>query len=291
MLSDISPVLFALLAGMLFALGSQLQNLGLSQLDSRTGSAISITTSALLYWAMAPFLLHTSSWVLPAVLIFALVGVFRPAVSVNLAMKGMHYLGPTLSNTLSSTSPFFGTAVGVIILGETLTWPIAIGTTGIVGAVLMLSRKNKKIPESWPLWALALPIGAALIRSIGHVLTKIGMETVPDPYFASLVSFSVSAVITLSNLGLRSQNSGLNPRIGSQYWFVAGGICMGCALLSLNHALLHGQIITTVPIVALSPIFTMLMGLFIFKREKFNFRIVAAVLVVVPSVLLIALNR
>ena len=71
---------------------------------------------------------------------------------------------------------------------------------------------------------------------------------------------------------------------------MAAGVIMGTSLLSLNTALLRGQIVTVVPIVACSPVFTMLLSVAVFRREKLTARTVLAVFVVVPSVILIALG-
>jgi drug/metabolite transporter (DMT)-like permease len=65
---------------------------------------------------------------------------------------------------------------------------------------------------------------------------------------------------------------------------------MGISVISLNTALLRGQIVTVVPIVACSPVFTMLLSVFVFRREKLTARVVLAVFAVVPSVILIALS-
>lgn len=76
-------------------------------MDSRSGAAITISTSAMLYILAAPIFLDIDNLLHPAVLIFVLVGLFRPALSANLALAGMRHLGPTLSSTLTSTAPFF----------------------------------------------------------------------------------------------------------------------------------------------------------------------------------------
>ena len=290
MFSDIHPSLFALTSALLFAVGAQIQNVGLSRIDSRNGATISIVASAVLLWLMAPFLMDWSNWSKPAVLIFILVGLFRPSVSANLAVAGMRYLGPTLTTTLSSTSPLFGAFFGVLLLGETVTWPIAIGTGGIIAAIAMLARRDAKVPTTWPLWALGLPIGAAAIRSIGHVLSKIGMESIPDAYFAAMVSFTVSAVIMLVLHRVKPGVQRIPWRTPGPYWFVAAAVVMSVTVLSLNTALMHGQIVTVVPIVASSPVFTMLLSILVFRRERLTPRIVLAVALVVPSVIFIALS-
>lgn len=291
MLADVDPLFFALLAAFLFALGPQFQNLGLPHLDGRTGTAISIASSCLYLWLMAPFLMDWGHWLEPAVLIFAVTGLIRPALSANLAVAGMRHLGPTLTSTLSSTSPLFGTAMGVLWLGEVLTLETALGTAGVVAAIVMLARRRKGVPATWPIWALALPIGAAAIRSLGHVLSKVGMEWIPDPYFAALVGFTVSTMVTG---GLRVAQRGAEPigwRSRGPAMFALAGLCFGSAILALNTALLNGTVVAVVPIVAASPVFTMLLTVLLFRRERLTPRIAAAVFLVVGSVIVIALGR
>ncbi len=290
MFSDVSPIWFALTAALLFALGSQFQHLGLSRVDTRGGATISISSSAAFLWLMAPFLLDGAHFSHPAVLIFVLVGLFRPSVSANLAVAGLRHLGPTLTNTLSATSPLFGAALAIAWLGESLTWPIALGTTGIIAAIVMLARGDARATATWPLWALGLPVGAAAVRSVGHVLSKVGMEGIPDPYFAGLVAFSVSAVIVIAVQRIRPSPHPVRWRGRGPYLFAAAGVLYGIAVLSLNAALMRGQIVTVVPVVACSPVFTMLLSFLFFRRERLSPRVVVAVFVVVPSVILIALK-
>ena len=164
MFADAPPVLFALASAFLFAVGGQLQFIGLSSIDPRSGTMISIATSALFYWVLSPFLLDGSHWTQPAVLIFILVGLFRPSVSANLSVAAIRHLGPTLSSTLSATAPIFGATMGVLWLGEILTWPVALGTAGVITAIILLSREGARAAKTWPLWALSLPIGAAAVQ-------------------------------------------------------------------------------------------------------------------------------
>lgn len=288
---DYVPLLLGTAAAMLFAFGSQWQNIGLATIDGRTGAMVSITTAAVSLWLMAPFMMDWSHWLEPAVLIFVAVGLFRPALSANLAVAGMRHLGPTLASTLASTSPLFGTVMGVLILGELFTWPLAIGTGGIICAVLLLSKRGK-VKVDWPFWALLLPIAAAFLRALGHVLSKIGMEAgIPDPYFAALVGFTVSAILTWSLKGVRREPVVVNWRAPGVKWFALGGATMSVAIICLNTGLLRGDLVVVAPVVATSPIFTMLLSVLVFRRERLTLKVVVATLIVVPSVIVIALGR
>ena len=282
------PVLLSLLSAFLFALGAQFQSLGLVHMDSRSGAAITISTSAMLYLLVSPFFLNLEYLLEPAILIFVLVGLFRPAVSANLALAGLKFLGPTLSSTLTSTAPLFAVGLGIFFLDEVLNFSIAIGTLVIVLAIMMLAKKDGKISSNWPLWALALPIGAAAIRALAHVLTKVGMEEIPDAYLAGLIGFVVSAIVTLIIHKSRRESSTISLKNPGTKWFIGASACFSLAVLSLNTALYNGQVIQVIPIVAASPIFTLLLSIGIFRQEVITKRIVLAVFMVVPAVMLIA---
>ncbi len=285
------PITLALVAAFLMSVGAHCQNMGLADVAGRRGAAISITTAAALYWLASPFYMVSSQWLEPAVLIFVLAGVIRPSVSANLSVAGTRFLGPTLSTTLGSTTPLFGAALGIFWLGEAFTFPIAVGTVGIIAAVLLLSLGNLKIERDWPMWALALPVGAALIRSLAHVLTKVGMEDIPNPFFAGLVGFTVSAILTNMALGRGEKRTRVDWKLRGTYWFAGAGAVFGVAIMFLNNALMRGEITTVMPIIALSPISAMLLSIFVFKRERLTLRVVAAVFIVVPSVAFIAISR
>ena len=200
----------------------------------------------------------------------------------------MKFLGPTLSSTLTSTAPLFAVGLGIIFLDEVLNFSIGIGTLVIVLAIMMLAKKDGKISYGWPLWALALPIGAAAIRALAHVLTKVGMEEIPDAYLAGLIGFVVSAIVTVIIHKSRRVSSTISLKNRGTKWFIGASACFSLAVLSLNTALYHGQVIQVIPIVAASPIFTLLLSIGIFRKEVITKRIVLAVFMVIPAVMLIA---
>jgi len=289
---DAFPVLLALGAAFLFAVGAQLQNLGLAHIDSRAGAMCSICTSAAAYWLLAPFFVEAAWFLHPAALILASIGLFRPAISANLAILGMRYLGPTLSSALTAISPLFGAAFGILWLGEALTWPLAAGTAAIVAAVALLSlRRGGSLVTGWPLWTPALPIGAAALRALAHVLSKLGMVYIPSAFFAGLCGFTVSALVTVAVHRARAEPMPIRWRTPGPWWFIAGGLTHAGAALSLNTALKLGQVVVVLPIIAASPIFSLLLSVLLFRRERFTTRTVVAIFVVVAAVALIALNR
>ena len=282
---SLSTVL-AVTSGFLFALSIQLQNLGLQKANPRVGAVVSIAATTLVYWLAAPFLLEPHYWLTWGTICFFLVGLFRPALSVNFAMASVKYMGPTLTSAIAATNPIFGAAFAIIILGEILTLPIACGTLAVVLGIIIGSLKSGNLGRNWPLWALSLPLGAAFFRASGHPLTMVGYETVPSPYFAGLVSYSTSFVIAMTVYGLQKHKL---PKLTANYtWFAIAGVVNGISLYSLNYALKIGQLLTVSPIVACSPVFTMLLGAFVFKKEVITWQIIAAMGSVTIGVIIVA---
>ena len=283
------PVLLSLAAAALLAFGNQCSRVALRYVDSQTAVLWQIGVSVSIYWLAAPFYMEAWYWTASVLPLLVVLGCFRPLVSANLGMAGIRILGPTISATVSATAPLFGVALGVFLLAETLSWEVALGSVGIVAGVVLISWRGQS-SRTWPLFALALPIGAALVRSLSHAFSKIALEEIPSPFFVALVAYSVSFVLALANQARtgRARFAAVAP--GGVRWLLVTGACYGTAVLVLNTALLHGRLIVVAPIVACAPLFTLLLGAAVFREDAITRRIVIAVLVVVPSVALIGVR-
>lgn len=281
------PVILSLASALLFAAGIQLARLGLEHTDTPTATLTQIGAATMIYWAAAPFFVEAHYWGSPAVFLLAAIGLFRPFLSASLSLAGTRLLGPTLSSTLSSTAPLFGVALGYLALGEGLSAPVLIGAGGIMAGVACLSWKGD-VQRAWPLWALGLPVGAALLRTLAQMFAKIGMEDIPSPFFVGLVGYSVSLTIALLTTLKRVRRSPAPLWTPGSKWLVCTGLCYGVAILSLNTALLCGDLVVVSPIAACAPLFSLLLGWLVFREAAINRRVVLAVLLVVPGVALIA---
>ena len=284
------PVLLALAAAVLFALGNQLSRMALRFVDSQTAVLWQIGVSTTIYWLAAPFYMEAWYWTVSVLPLLILLGCIRPLLSANLGMAGTRILGPTISATLSATAPLFGVALGVVLLAETLSWEVAAGATGIAAGVILISARGSA-SRAWPLVALLLPIGAALVRSLSHAFSKIALEEIPSPFFVALVAYSVSFMLALANQA-RTRRLAVDSLVvpAAVKWLLATGVSYGMAVLVLNMALLHGRLIVVAPIVACTPLFTLLLGTAVFREAAIDRRGVIAVLVVVPSVALIGVR-
>ncbi|HRD74452.1 MAG TPA: EamA family transporter [Hyphomicrobiaceae bacterium] len=283
-----TPVLFALISAFLFALTNHFQSIGLKGADVRSGSLVNIATGAAMYWLAAPFFLEGGYWWTWGFICFAVVGLFRPSLSSWLALSSIARMGPTLTSALTASAPIFGAGLAILILNERLTLATTIGTLAVVAGAVVATMRPDGVARGWPLWALVLPFGAAFIRAAGHVGTKLGLGDVPSPSFAVLVGNTVSLVLVAA--AFFGQGQRITGRMSDHKWFVMAGIAAGSSLHFLNSALAAGSVVTVVPIVSAAPVFTLLLGLLVFRNEAFSLRTAATIALVVPGVVLVALS-
>ena len=117
------------------------------------------------------------------------------------------------------------------------------------------------------------------------------MLDLPSPYFAGLVSFSVSLIVAMSFYGVRHRTL---PRMGIRYgtgWYFLAGTINAISVFCLNKALQLGDLIVVVPIVSASPIITLLISVIFIRRENINRYSILAVFLVVPGVVIISLGQ
>jgi uncharacterized membrane protein len=280
---------YGLGSALLFALSNHFTNMGLQRSDARSGTLVSVATSAGAYWLFAPLYLQGWYWLTSAALLFAVVGIIRPALSTTLAISSIKLMGPTLTSSLTAATPIFGAIFAIAVLGERLTLPIAAGTAAVVAGAVVAAWNPRGLKRSWPLWAIALPLGASLIRAIGHIATKYGLIEVNSPSFAVLVGNTVS----LATAVVLFRREGGVPASGTRagnLWFFAAGIANALSLQFLNNALAVGDVVAVVPIVSATPVFTLLFGMLYFGRETITWRTIATMALIVPGVILVALS-
>lgn len=253
------PVALALVSSALFGVALVLTQFGLKYLAPRQGALISIPTITVLLWALAPILLDTARWNLPAVLIFSTVGLVYPAAVTLLTYEANRQMGPSIAGALGNLGPVFAVAIAAIVFGD-LPGPLqALGIAAIVAGVVAVSLARSANGPSWPLWAIALPLGAAAIRGAIQPITKIGLALWPNAYVASLSGFTASSLVIAAMATMPAGGRAAGSRCRGAAWFSCVGLCNGGAVLTLYAALARGSVTLVAPLVATYPLVTVIL--------------------------------
>lgn len=255
---------------------------GLRHAAPIAGATVSVTFTLLAWCALAPLLLDVGGWHLGAVALFALVGLFYPAIVTLLTYESNRQLGPTLTGAVSCTAPLFAVVTAVSFLGERLSAPVAIGGAVVIAGLMLLTTRAPL--RTAPGWRLLLPVSGAALRGIAQALTKLGFVLWPNPFAAAFVGYTTSAAIMWGATAARSGPGARRLTRTGVLWFVAVGTLNGGAVLLMYYALNIGTVSVVSPIVATYPLFTMLFSALFLKTETLGARAIAGVVLAVAGV-------
>ncbi len=290
MAGDLAPILapiLALSAAIIFAWNTHVQRRALDDTDPDTGAFLSVAATAALCWVLSPFIVQWEWWSSPYVWLFAAIGLIFPAAGQWLQMRSVATVGPALTSSLAGLTPLFAVTIGVFWLGDTVSGQAVFGIMLMVFGLVLAAWSPKGIKRGWVLWAILLPIGAALARGLAQPGLKFGFEHLPSPFFALLVGASVSTVVL--GLTLLPRRARRNRRIGkSSSRFLLVGIVNGVGIFCLNAALSLGSLAVVSPLTATTPLWTLALGWLIYKREVVGWRhLVVALLMVLGAALVL----
>ena len=282
----IVPVLLALAAACLFGVSTVIAKRGLLTVHPQAASLVVIGTVVVLYLTTSPLWMQSQDWFTAGFWIFVLNGFIHPFLSMYLALEATARTGPTVAATLSATAPLFAALTAIAFLGESLNTWISLGTIATVMGVMMLCWSPKGIGTLLRV-TLLFATGAAIVRGLNHTIGKWGLESMPNAFMASFVSFSVSFCAALLVYRLRTGTLIVRiPRAGLGYFVLTGAI-IAVAVLCMYSGLARGRVVVVSPIIAAYPVFTLLTAL-VSKQENFSRKIAVGVLLVVAGVALIS---
>ena len=281
-----TAILFALASMFGFGAGFVLTQFGLRWMLPWVGVAISIPTSTLLFWCLAPFFVDPSAGSLRAVVLFACVGLCFPGAAALLNFESNRLLGPNIAGALSSMTPVLAVLLAIVILGERVRGPQLLGLAAIVAGISLMYRIHVNLsPRSF--WLLALPLASAAIRGVIQPMVKFGFEWWPNPLAAVVVSYTVSsAVLILSAL---ARVGGTIPEVDHRgaLWFAAVGLCNGMSVLAMYAALEFGPVAVVSPLIAGYPLVTLLLSRAFLQKEAVGRQLITGVTAAVCGVVLL----
>lgn len=283
------PGIFALAAAAAFGTSGVASKRGLAHVESLTGTIVTVGTCSAVYLVTAPFWMRTGDWFTAGFWIFVVVGIMQPALSMYFANEAFSRAGATVVATFTGTTPLFAAALAIGFLGERLTLAIAAGTILTVLGITTLASMPGSRGSGWVgggggvAAALLFATGTAVIRGVNHVIGKVGIDLLPNPFMAGFCSFAVSfVVLAVVYRWRRGRWPGRIPGPGLMYFGIAG-VCVALGIGLLYTALLAGAVTVVAPIVATYPVFTMLVAAAV-RDERITATVLAGVALVVVGV-------
>lgn len=279
--------IWALAAACCFAAALVVTQFGLRHLPPALGAVVSIPSSTLLFWGLAPGMLDTRAADFGAVMVFAAVGLLFPAVVTLLTFEANRRMGPNIAGALGNLSPVFAVAFAVLLLAERPGPSQLVALGAIVAGVSLLGWRPRGAPAPWPAWVLVVPLAAAAVRGLVQPAVKLGLALWPNAFAAALIGYTVSSLVVVGLAAARARGwpRGLNPKGAA--WFAAVSLGNGVAVLSLYQALALAPVSTVAPVVAGYPLFTLALSAVFLRQLKLDRRQALAIAMTVAGVALL----
>ena len=277
---------FALLAAIFFGLSAIPAKRGLSHTDTQTGALISMLTVVAVFLISSPWWMRSQDWFTAGFWIFVATGLFHPALSFYFTLESMDRAGATVASTLAATSPIFAALTAMILLGESMTAPIAIGTLVTMCGVMSLTWIPGTGITRIMRIALMFATAAAVIRGLTNTTGKFGLDLMPNAMMAGFLSYAVASLGVLVIYRLRRGRLPLDISTAGLRTFSLSGFFIAIAIACMYSALLRNSVTLVSPVIGTYPVFTLLAALAL-KEEKITLQIAGGVAVVVAGVVLI----
>jgi drug/metabolite transporter (DMT)-like permease len=269
-----------------FGAGFVLTQFGLRWMPPWVGVAISIPTSTMLFWCLAPFFIDPSAGNLKAVILFACVGLLFPGAAALINFESNRLMGPNIAGALSSLTPVFAVILAIVILGERIRVPQLLGLAALVVGISLMYRVHVTL-SARSLWLMALPVASSAIRGVIQPVAKLGFAWWPNPIAAVVVSYTVSSAVLIVAAITRAGGDVPDIDLRGALWFAAVGLCNGLSVLAMYGALASGPVTIVSPLIAGYPLVTLLLSRAFLAKDAMGPQLVAGVAGIVSGVVLL----
>ncbi len=286
-------IFYALVSGVLWGIGPLLLKLGMTLSNVSTATLIeqhvSVITLAIVAAARGElFRLDISA---EAFWAFTAAGVVGASFGKIFYYKGIDKIGASKSTSVKNSSPILTVILAVVLLGEELTFPIAIGAVLIVIGVVALTRMEMKGKERpGRLGYFFYPLVAAICFGINPVFKKIGVEAASLPTLGALITQSAALIVILTVgrfLKIRPKWERIPTK--SLALFTLAGITEALGSLFTFFALIYAPAALVSPIWRVSPLVTFVLARFTLRGiEVVTLRDGVAATLIVGGILVIS---
>lgn len=274
----------ALGAAACFGLALIITQRGLRHLSPMLGASISVPTTTCAFLLIAPVFFDWDGFRGDSALLFALAGCLFPAAVTVLTFEGNRRVGAAITGAFGNLAPLFAILVAFLVLGEVPKSGQLLGMGIIIAGVLLIIGAPRSIPRQSFGAAIAILLLAAVIRGVVQPVVKLGLESWPSPYSATLIGYIVSASVILCVGTLKVGGPPAAIRTPGWMWFIPVGLLNGLAVLTMFAALARGPVAIVAPLVACYPLAALAFGRLLLGSGTFGWRVGLGVVVTVAGV-------
>ena len=214
----------------------------------------------------------------------------------SLGYLGVSMIGPSRTALFISSQVPFAAFFAIAFTGETLRPLVAVGTVGVVAALMLANGDS--LTQGWRadrrfLIGCLTALGAGASLGGGTVMAKQTLAVFASPLAVSVLSMIVAMLIIVPALGVAAAR---NTAVRAFNWrsmsFVCiSGLSTAMSLVAQFFAVQRADVVIVSPILATFPLWTLLLShVFIARMERITPRLVIGALLAVAGVIAVAVG-
>lgn len=286
-----APEAIALLASISFALFAVYGWLGLAHSTPLTATIVSLAARTITLGAAVVFTGGIPNFAYLALAVFVFLGVLQSATSL-LTFIGLQKIGTSRSQPLRNSYPLWSAGLALAVMHEQASLAVLAGTLLVVIGVVLISWKPETALPNYRWWHVLYSLAAGFLAGVAFPLRRYGLTITNEPVFFSFVVAVMSLLGSIPYILWNRSDQGLvwHPR-GVLHFFWSGFFEALGALLTLI-ALTTGRVVIVSPIVATTPLFSLIISLIFFRgKEQVTGRTILGTVAVVVGTIAIALGK
>lgn len=286
-----APETIALFAAISFALFAVYGWLGLRSSTPLTATVVSLAARTLTLAVGVSLAGGIPNYEAAAMRIFVFLGLLQSVISL-LTFVGLQKVGTSRSQALRNSYPLWSALIAIVVMREHAGSAVMAGTVLVVAGVIAISWKPERAPSHYRAWQVLYSLAAGFLAGVAFPLRRHGLTITNEPMFFSFVIAIVSLAGSIPFVFWTRSGQGLNwDRKGVAYFALSGFFEAMGAWLTLV-ALTEARVVIVSPIVATTPLFSLLISLaFLRGKEQITALSTAGTIAVVGGTILIALGR
>jgi DME family drug/metabolite transporter len=281
----------ALLASISFALFAVYGWLGLRHSTPLTATVVSLAARTITLGTAVVLFGGVPGFAKRALVVFIILGLMQTVISL-LTFMGLQKIGTSRSQPLRNSYPLWSTVIAIALMGERASAAVLLGTLLVVAGVVIISWKPEVAPPSYRWWHVVYSMIAGLLAGVAFPLRRYGLTITNEPVFFSFVVAIVSLLGAVPyTLWTGGERKLIWHRRAVIDFFLSGFFEALGALLTLI-ALTTGRVVIVSPIVATTPLFSLMISLiFLRGKERITTVTVLGTMAVVVGTIAITLGR
>lgn len=277
---------YGLIAALSFGLNAVLVRKALRHTTPATATVSVAAVQTLILSTLLVF--DKPTFNLEAVGYFIVAGFLAAIMGRTFNYMSIEKLGVPVSTSLVGTNPLWAMILGVVFLGEAMTFSTISGSILVVAGVALISGGGKN--SNLNLKDIGIPLAAAFFYAASTAVRKMGLNILPESVLGAVVGAMTGFIAYPILMRLMGRTNEFKFTRESAPFLIAGGITTSIAWISMFMATQQGTVGVVSAIIGANPLFGLVLSVILLKdTERITPQVIIGCLTIVAAVIVITL--